>query len=46
MRRESSEKQEPTTDIWKLYVIFIGFFSSKISNFWDLKSMGYHKTIA
>ena len=26
VRRESSEKQEPTTDFWKLYVIFIVFF--------------------
>ena len=40
MRRESSEKQEPTADFWKLHVIFIGFFFSKIGNFWDLKSMG------
>ena len=29
MRRESPEKQEPTADVWKLHVIFIGFFSVK-----------------
>ena len=41
MRRESSEKQEPTADFWKLHLIFIVvFFFSKIGNFWDLKSMG------
>ena len=33
LRRESSEKQEPTADFWKLYVTFIVFFFSKICNF-------------